>query len=366
MYQQATMQQPGQIPNSSSSITLEMRQRYFELPPFKPTILTYIFASFGVLAALTALLGRSFFPIVILLFTFRFIWKVIRWFMYTLRPTITDQQYDQWIRSHQDMAYSEGLEKFREALNASRMDRAPVIIQGFVYRNDRDAAIYNGTIRHKRGDDNRARSSIARFIIMFIAEHEICVYVRDINALSTYCYNKADSYYYHDIVGVGTTAKGHSLRNFQEGNSSEVIEKDESLDLFRLHHFELKISNGDTIGVTVYDNNNEIDKIVSNLRKLLGEKKYGPGHGYRPQGFPGTSSASGAFGSSTTGPTPYGGYANHPTGPNPYNGYTNHPTGPTPYNGYANHPTSPYGGYSGSLNIPGDGGNEGNSNTHNG
>jgi hypothetical protein len=320
--QQQQRQQPIGFPRE---ITYEMRLNYFKAPPPGPRARVYVIAVILLIgfvsfhnAGWMILCGLCFIPI---------IWRFVSWIRELNRPTMTDQEYDQWVDSYFDMVNGEGLDKFKPAQLASIVDSPPQTIKGFVYRNDFDAKFYGGSLREKRGEDNRLRSSVSRFIVIYLAEHEICVYIRDINALGDNCIKKDSSYYYYDVVGVSMDTYGYFGA---DGNdTSGIISSD---------YFAVKISSGDRVGMAVLSHDRRTEATVANLRKLLGLKKYRrePGVG----GFPPVDG--GGYGGN---PNQYGGNPNQYGGnPNQYGG------NPGGYEGNPNQYSGNTGGYGGNPN----------------
>jgi hypothetical protein len=312
---QQQQQQPMRLPRE---ITYEMRLNYFKEPPPNPRLRVYVCAIILLIGFASVhdeswmiVFGLCFIPI---------IWRFVSWFRELNRPTMTDQEYDQWIDSYFDMVNREGLDKFQPAQLASIVDAPPQTIKGFVYRNEYDAKSYGGYLREKRGVDNRLRSSVSRFIVIYLAEHEICVYIRDINALGDNCIKKDSTYYYYDVVGVSMDTYGYF--GADGNNTSGIISSD---------YFAVKISSGDRVGMAVLSHDRRTESTVASLRKLLGLKKYRrePGVG----GFP--AADGGGYGGNGN---QYGG------GPNQYGGNTGGYGGNT--GGYGENT----GGYGGSGN----------------
>jgi hypothetical protein len=81
----------------------------------------------------------------------------------------------------------------------------------------------------------------------------------DINALDKVRFEGTRTYFYNDIVGVETSAMA-----LNDGNVN-----------YAMQHFELQVSNGQSVGATTYVQDLDVDQTVNALRTLLRDKKYG-------------------------------------------------------------------------------------------
>ena len=367
-------QQPQQIVRPPDQITFEMRMNYFKEPPVSPRIRLYVFA--GLLVFGIIVFHNLFWTLVFVLCLIPIVWRFVKWMKELNRPTMTDREYDQWIWGHVGIAEEEGRNKFRIAQAASEVQAKPQTIRGFVYPKDADAKLYN-FYRAKKGEDGRFRSSVSRFIVLYLAEHELCIYIRDINALGQDCVKKDSSHYYEMVTSISMDTYGHFGANGND--TSNIMSAD---------YFAVTMTSGHNIGMAVLSRDDLTERTVADLRKLLGAKKYGRGQGSATHpgapggyssgysgvpggypgvadpypgnvnGYPGVPSYPGNSGPYPGVANPYSGNANgYPGVPNSYPGNT----GPYPYPGASNYPgvpnsypgnTGPYP-YPGASNYPG-------------
>lgn len=183
-------------------------------------------------------------------------------------PVPTDQQYEDWVRSWQGPIRQYGMQKLR--LDESDVLSRPLYVRSLVWPGSSWSKYYqsyNTPIVIKRGIDNRPHSSINRYTFFYPTQHYIAVFMMDINALDKVRFEGTRTYFYDDIVGVETSA----------------IALNDGRVNYAMQHFELQVSNGQSVGATTYVQDLDVDQTVNALRTLLRDKKYGiqgGGYGY--------------------------------------------------------------------------------------
>jgi hypothetical protein len=317
--QHQTVQPPLRQPDK---ITYEMRVNYFKAPPETPKVRYFIFGGLLVLGIFLFqnLLWTLVFAVCLIPIVVRF----VRWYRETHRPTMTDQEYDNWIWSNFPEIKQECLRKFRIAQEGSNVDSSLKVIRGFVFRGDKDAGFYT-PLRSKLGKDERRRSSVSRFFMIYMAEHELCMYIRDLNILGVECIKNDSTHYYDQVSSVKMDTKGIYLGDGED--AGKLISAD---------YFAVTMASGEQVGVSVMSRDNGTEQTVAELRKLLGEKKYRPQrveiapNQTAPQYGIGDGAMPAGYGPATYPPTPqYGGY--QPPAPYPPTpGYPYPNTGPFP------------------------------------
>ncbi len=328
MPQQHQQQQPL-IVRPPDQITYEMRLNYFKEPPLSPRKRLYVFA--GLLMLGIIIFHSVLWTIVFALCLIPIVLRFVKWFKELHRPTMTDREYEQWIWSHAGIAEKEGRDKFRIAQAASEAQTKPQTIKGFVYRSDPDAKLYNFR-RDKRGEDGRFRSSVSRFIVIYLAEHELCIYIRDINALGEDCVKKDSSHYYEMVTGISMDTYGHF--GADGSDTSGIISAD---------YFAVTMTSGHKIGMAVLSHDDLTEKTVAQLRQLLGAKRYGRGQGAAnyPGGVGGYPGNPGLYSGSANG---YPGVPNaYPVNTGPFPGANGYPGNTGPFPGANAYPGVPNG-----------------------
>lgn len=329
--------QPQQVVRAPEQITYEMRLNYFKDQPEPPKAKFYVFAAVLLLTMFlfhnlycTLFCIACFVPIVL---------RFIKWIRELNRPTMTDQEYDRWTWSHHRWIQEEALQKFRIARDASEVQSDLKTIRGFVVPRDADADFYRTLFYAKQGADGKFRSSVSRFFVLYLAEHELCLYIRDVNALDDKCIKKDSTHYYEMIASVSMDAYGFYVGDGQD-------EKLVSLD-----YFAVTMTSGHKIGMTTVSRDDATEQTVAELRQLLGAKKYGQAS-RAAGGFPGYGGMSDSYSPSpqympTT--DPYAGYAGVPGGSSPLPQYP-----PTTGPGNGGYPPPPpiTGPYPGSVSPP--------------
>lgn len=190
-------------------------------------------------------------------------------------PKPTDQEYDAWLE-----AQAQGIMRravARLGLDSSQITREPLYVHGLVLPGMKDSVNYRfDEMRWKKGNDGIVRFSVNVYTYFFPADHHLAAFVGDVNALNQSSHNEnTHEYFYRDVVGATT----------DDAQDHITIKKKQYQ--YRIQRFSLRISSGDSIGVSVgarpIDDrqnvptfaipNSGIDRAVAQLRMLLREKK---------------------------------------------------------------------------------------------
>lgn len=184
-------------------------------------------------------------------------------------PGPSDQEYEDWVRSWQGSIRQYGMQKL--GLDANDIQGRPLYVRSIIWPNSYDAKkhyqSHDGPVLIKRGMDGRPHGSVNRFTFFYPTQHYIAVFIYDVNALGSMHFEGTRTYFYDDIVGVDTNSF-----NLDDGYVTYVMQ-----------NFELRVSNGQSIGATTYVHDLDVDQTVNALRTLLRDKKYGiqgGGYGY--------------------------------------------------------------------------------------
>ncbi|MFL5628653.1 MAG: hypothetical protein ACJ788_23985 [Ktedonobacteraceae bacterium] len=262
----------GQVQMSAPSRQIseaEMR-RYFTTKTPKGAIIT---AVVGALLLLIGLPSHSGGFIIVGLIVLLIGVGIIVATMSGSKPT--DEEYDAWLKAQAEGVINRAARKL--GLDPSQITREPLHIHGFVLPGMRESTKYRPDELHwKIGKDGVVRFSVNVYTYFFPADHHLAAFVGDVNALNQPAHNeKTEEYFYRDIVGATTNDEQDYIRF-----------KDKQYQ-YRIQRFALRISSGDSIGVSVdatpIDNrrnmpsfaipNSGIDQTVAQLRMLLREKK---------------------------------------------------------------------------------------------
>jgi len=193
----------------------------------------------------------------------------------------TDAEYDAWQKAQADKLLKRTIRK----LGIDRqITKGYLQVHGFVLSGMSESYKYRSDeLRWKKGTDGRVRFSVNVYTYFFPTDHYVVVFIGDVNALNQSAHNeKAEEYFYRDIVGV-TTSDEQDFIWLKEGQYQ-----------YRMQRFSLRISNSDTLGVSVNASpldtrqnlpsftvpDSGIDNTVAGLRRLLHEADQGE----QPQG----------------------------------------------------------------------------------
>jgi len=258
-----------QMPVSTRQFTDAEMKRYFATIPRWAIITTII----GALVLLVGLPSQSGFFIVVGIILLLVGIGIIASVTAGSKPT--DQEYDAWLNAQSQAVIDQAARKL--GLDPSQVTREPLYVHGFVLPGMRDASKYRiDELLSKRGNDGISRFSVNIYTYFFPADHHLAAFVGDVNALNQSAHNeKTQEYFYRDIVGATTD------------DEQDYITIKKKQYQYRIQRFSLRISSGDSIGVSVgatpIDNrqgipsfaipNSGIDQTVAQLRMLLREKK---------------------------------------------------------------------------------------------
>jgi hypothetical protein len=194
-------------------------------------------------------------------------------------PPFTDQEYDVWLESTVQGRLVKALEGI--GIDESS-DIDPILhVHGFILPGTKDANKYRPEdILFKKCKDGKYRFSINIFTYFHPTEHQLAVFVFDINAVNHSDRREATKeYFYQDIVGA-TVEDDHDMVKI----NSEAYP-------YRAQSFALRICDGYSISATfrslpvdnrqdlpIYDipDSDLADNTIKRLRKLLRDKKRGP------------------------------------------------------------------------------------------
>jgi len=183
----------------------------------------------------------------------------------------TDQAYEAWVRSWQNPIREYGMQKL--GLDESMVLGRPLFVRSLVWPNRSWSKSYrssNTPIIIKYGADGRPHSSINRYTFFYPTQHYLAIFEGDVNALDRTRFEGTRTYFYDDIVGIETSA----------------ITLNDGYANYAMQHFELQVSNGQSIGATTWVHDLDVDQTVNALRTLLRDKKYGTqGGGFGYLGF---------------------------------------------------------------------------------
>src|SRR5258708_9271342 len=266
--QQFQPQPVHRVPRPLEVITYQMRIDYFAKTPAAPRIRTWIIGIALVLAVLLSL-QYLFLAFVFLVCLIPIIIRFVRWFrdMSRYNQCMTDEEYDQWIASHWDTLEQEAREKVAiSQANSTTGSAKFLVVQGFVFYGHADANFYKPVFGAKQGDDNKGRSSVPRFFFIYLGEHDLFLYIRDLNLLGLECIKQDSNHFYDQVSSVSMTTKGFFLSDNSSDSSKAV-----SLD-----YFAITMTSGHVHGTSVITKDQTIAQTVGNLRQQFGGKKYQP------------------------------------------------------------------------------------------
>lgn len=186
----------------------------------------------------------------------------------------TDAEYDAWLKAQANRLLKRAI---RTLGIDSQVTRGYLQFHGFVLSGMGESYKYRpDELRWKKGTDGRVRFSVNVYTYFFPADHYLVVFIGDINALNQSAHNeKTEEYFYRDIVGVITS------------DEQDFLMVNETQHLYHIQRFFLRVSNGDSLGVSVDASpldkkqnlpsfaipDSGIDQIVAQLRRLLREAK---------------------------------------------------------------------------------------------
>ena len=194
-----------------------------------------------------------------------------------LPPQISDLEFDTWVERRARHAlvntiYKLGLE--HEIGHPANL----LCVRGFVLPGSKQARFYRPQdLISKPGLDGRWRYNINIYTYFYLADHQIMIFIYDINAVNWADYREATKeYFYNDVIGAVTE------------DDQDIAFVNGSLYRYRNQRFNLRLCDGYGVGATVrsspIDNlvnlpvfdipNTNIDQTIAQLRMLLRSKKH--------------------------------------------------------------------------------------------
>ncbi len=247
-------------------------------------IVTIVLISLGVLAVfwlLRLLIGSAPTALIILIGVLTLLLGAgsIAFVIKKIIPPFTDQEYDAWLVGRVRDYLSKALEGI--GIEETQDIESILYVHGFILPGMKDANKYRPEdIHFKKCKDGNYRFSINIFTFFHPAEHQLAVFVFDVNAVNHLDYREATKeYFYQDIVGA--TA--------EDDHDTVLIHSEEQS--YRSQSFALRICDGYSISATFHsqplDNKQNLptfdiadsdvaEVTIKRLRKLLRDKKRGP------------------------------------------------------------------------------------------
>ncbi len=191
-------------------------------------------------------------------------------------PLLTDQEFDAWVESRA----RQGLVNTICRLGLENEIRHPaylLCVRGYVLPGMSNARYYNARdLLSRQGTDGRWRYSINIYTYFYAAEHQIMIFIYDINAMNWGDYREATKeYFYEDVIGATT----------QDDQDTVFVQG--FLYNYRVQRFSLRLCDGfgvtanmrsqpldPTSNLPTFDvPNSNIDRTIAQLRMLLRSKK---------------------------------------------------------------------------------------------
>ncbi len=195
-------------------------------------------------------------------------------------PLLTDQEFDAWVEKRARDGLINTIYKLGLADEIRSLDDL-LCVRGYVLPGMRNSRHYNRQdLLSKLGADGRWRFSINIYTYFYPAEHQIMIFIYDINAMNWADYREATKeYFYGDVIGATTE------------DEQDTIAINGMLFNYRDQRFSLRLCDGFGVGATVrsvpLDNianlpvfdmpNSGVDRTIAQLRMLLRSKKWKTG-----------------------------------------------------------------------------------------
>lgn len=198
-------------------------------------------------------------------------------------PTITDQQYDDWVIARGVQLREYGKQKVG-LVDPSQIKGEVLSIQGMILPTTDTVGRY--TIKTKQGKDGITRFSINTFKFYYPAEHNLAAFSDIVDALHPGVHlEKTEEFFYDSIVGAKTEDTSVTLVTKVSNNRAAATITTTSKTFYLIS--SSGSTTGDTVGIAYKGNGvnynrpaTTVDRTVDSLRKLLQEKK---GAGQRAQ-----------------------------------------------------------------------------------
>lgn len=194
-------------------------------------------------------------------------------------PLMTDQEFDTWVERKAREGLSSTLRKLGLMDEIHDMNNL-LCVRGYVLPGMRKSRYYNNReLLSRRGVDGRWRYSVNIYTYFYAAEHQIMIFIYDINAMNWADYREVTrEYFYQDVIGATTE------------DELDTVYINGALFNYRDQRFSLRLCDGFGIGATVrsvplddianlptYDMpNSGVDNTIAQLRMLLRSKKWRP------------------------------------------------------------------------------------------
>jgi len=192
----------------------------------------------------------------------------------------SDAEYDAWVFDKAHKSFRKAWRKVdEEGLREPGMDQT-LTIQGFALHGTKQAKKYREKdLFFKVGKDKVKRYSINVFTFFVPMEHQLAVFVFDINAVNHRDHRAfVQQYFFADVVGITTE---EDLDTIIRGGGEHA---------YRTESFALRICDGNRISATIRsipidDGRNldtfnlpdsDVDRTIAQIRLLLRTKKQGP------------------------------------------------------------------------------------------
>ncbi len=192
-------------------------------------------------------------------------------------PLLTDQEFDTWVEQKARNGLVNAIHRLGLADEIRNIDDL-LCVRGYILPGMRNSRHYNyQDLLSKMGMDGRWRYSVNIYTYFYPAEHQIMIFIFDINAMNWADYREATKeYFYEDVIGATTE------------DEQDTIYINGALFNYRDQRFSLRLCDGYGIGATVrsvpLDNianlptfdmpNSGVDRTIAQLRMLLRSKKW--------------------------------------------------------------------------------------------
>ena len=189
----------------------------------------------------------------------------------------TDEEYDAWVNDRARGCLLKALGKVgQDALPEDEIDRI-LRVRGFVLANTKAASKYRSQdLLSKIGKDGIRRYSINIYTFFHPVEHQLAVFLFDINAVNFRDHREqVQEYFFNDVVAATT--------EFEQ----DIITDEQGEHAYRTESFALRICDGNRISVTIrslpldYEEGlptydlpaTNVEQTIAKLRFLLRSKK---------------------------------------------------------------------------------------------
>lgn len=263
---------------SSAEFTEKQLRAYFLKNDTFKRLLRGITFSLGLLCLFAADIWMMIFPILAITGSVLLTISFVLWLLLKLGIRVpTDQEYDAYVQAKAREHLLEALRKIgQDNLSDAQIDQI-LFMRGFVLEGTKNALNYRAQdILRKRGKDGIWRYSINIYTYFYPVDHQLAVFVFDINAV-----NKKDrrelvqEYFYTDVVAATTE------------DEQDEITVDGTAHPYRTQSFALRICDGNRISATfrsipldheklpIYDlPRDNVEKTIAQLRLLLRTNKH--------------------------------------------------------------------------------------------